>query len=107
KISELLSTGRVEMLEQLRAEIPGGVIAMVRIPGMGPKKAAALFKELGISSLDELKTACEADRVAGLKGFGKKTQEKILAGIDLAAKADERMYWARADEIVQELLAHM
>ena len=107
KIGELLGTGSIEMLEQLRTEIPGGVLAMVRIPGMGPKKAAALFKELGITSLDELKAACEADRVAGLKGFGKKTQEKILAGIDLAAKADERMYWARADEIVQELLAHM
>lgn len=107
KIGELLSTGSIEMLEQLRTEIPGGVLAMVRVPGVGPKKAAALFKELGITSLDELKAVCEADRVAGLKGFGKKTQEKILAGIDLAAKADERMYWARADEIVHELLAHM
>ena len=58
---------------------------MVRIPGMGPKKAATLFKELAISSLDELRTACEANRVEGLKGFGKKTQDKILAGIDLAA----------------------
>lgn len=107
KIGELLGTGSIEMLEQLRTEIPGGVLAMVRVPGVGPKKAAALFNELGITSLDELKAACEADRVAGLKGFGNKTQEKILAGIDLAAKADERMYWARADEIVQELLAHM
>jgi DNA polymerase (family 10) len=107
KIAELLSTGSIEMLEQLRAEIPGGVLAMVRIPGMGPKKAAALFKELGISSLDELKAACEAGRVEGLKGFGKKTQDKILAGIDLAARAHERIYWAHADEIVQQLLAHM
>src|SRR6476620_7323130 len=47
KIGELLSTGEIEMLEQLRAEIPGGVLAMVRIPGMGPKKAAMLRKELG------------------------------------------------------------
>src|SRR5919204_316087 len=78
-----------------------------RIPGMGPKKAAALFKELGITSLDALKAACHADQVAALKGFGKKTQEKILAGIDLAASANERIYWAHADEIVQELLAHM
>ena len=60
---------------------------MVRIPGMGPKKAAALHRELGITSLDALKAACEADRVQALKGFGKKTQEKILAGIDLAARA--------------------
>lgn len=107
KIAELLSTGSIAMLDQLRSEIPGGVLAMVRIPGMGPKKAAALHKELGISSLDELKAACEADRIQGLKGFGKKTQEKILAGIDLAARAEERLYWAHADEIVQELLTHM
>src|SRR5262245_28813458 len=71
KIGELLTTGQIEILEQLRAEIPGGVLAMVRIPGMGPKKAATLFKELGIGSLDELKAACEADRVQALKGFGK------------------------------------
>ena len=107
KIGELLSTGSIEMLDQLRAEIPGGVLAMVRIPGMGPKKAAMLFKELGISSLDELRAACEAGRVESLKGFGKKTQDKILAGIDLAAHAHDRIYWARADEVVQELLVHM
>src|SRR5262245_44521865 len=107
KIEEVLETGSITMLDELRSEIPGGVLAMVRIPGMGPKKAAALFKELGITSLDALKAACQADQVAALKGFGKKTQEKILAGIDLAASAHERMYWAHADEIVQELLAHM
>lgn len=107
KIAELLSTGEIEMLEKLREEIPGGVLAMVRIPGMGPKKAALLRKELGINSLDELKAACEADRVQAVKGFGKKTQEKILAGIDLAARANERMYWSHADEIAEQLLAHM
>src|SRR5688572_23061191 len=107
KIGELLETGSLAMLEELRSAIPGGVLAMVRIPGMGPKKAAALHKELGINSLDALRAACEADQVQALKGFGKKTQEKILAGIDAAAKASLRMYWAHADEIVQQLLAHM
>jgi DNA polymerase (family X) len=107
KIGELLSTGEIEMLEKLREEIPGGVLAMVRIPGMGPKKAALLRKELGINSLDELRAACESDRVQALKGFGKKTQEKILAGIDLAAHAHDRIYWAHADEIAQQLLTHM
>jgi DNA polymerase (family 10) len=107
KIEELLETGSIAMLEQLRSEIPGGVLAMVRIPGMGPKKAAALFKELGITSLDALRAACQADQVSALKRFGKKTQEKILAGIDVAASAHVRMYWAHADEIVQQLLAHM
>lgn len=107
KIEEVLETGSIGMLEQLRSEIPGGVLAMVRIPGMGPKKAAALFKELGITSLDALRAACQADQVSALKGFGKKTQEKILAGIDVAASAHVRIYWAHADEIVQQLLVHM
>jgi DNA polymerase (family 10) len=107
KIGEVLETGAIAMLEELRAAIPGGVLAMVRIPGLGPKKAAALYKELGITSLDTLRAACEADQVQALKGFGKKTQDKILAGIDTAAHADERMYWAHADEIVQDLLVHM
>src|SRR5215212_9557102 len=107
KIEELLETGSIAMLEKLRSEIPGGVLAMVRIPGMGPKKAAALFKELGLTSLDALRAACQADQVSALKGFGKKTQEKILAGIDVAASAHVRMYWAHADEIVQQLLVHM
>jgi DNA polymerase (family 10) len=107
KIGELLETGSIAMLEELRSAIPGGVLAMVRIPGLGPKKAAALHKELGITSLDALRAACQAGKVEAIKGFGKKTQDKILAGIDLAAQAQVRMYWAHADEIVQELLEHM
>jgi DNA polymerase (family X) len=107
KIGEVLETGSIVMLDELRAEIPGGVLAMVRIPGLGPKKAAALYKELGITSLDGLRAACETDQVQALKGFGKKTQDKILAGIDTAAHAEERMYWAHADEIVQDLLVYM
>ncbi|MCC7475261.1 MAG: DNA polymerase/3'-5' exonuclease PolX, partial [Pirellulales bacterium] len=107
KIVELLGTGSIEMLDQLRTEVPGGVLAIMRVPGLGPKKAAALFNELKIASLDDLRAACEAGTIAELKGFGKKTQDKILSGIDLAARAEDRMYWAHADEIVQELLTHM
>jgi DNA polymerase (family X) len=107
KIAELVTSGKLTMLEELRSQVPPGVMALLRIPGLGPKKAAALHKELKINSLDMLRAACEADQVSSLKGFGAKTQEKILAGIDFAAHADERMYWAEADAIAQELLAHM
>jgi DNA polymerase (family X) len=107
KIAELVATGKIKMLEELRAQIPSGVMALLRIPGLGPKKAAALHKELGISSLEMLRAACEADQVSALKGFGAKTQEKILAGIGFAATTTERMYWAEADVIVEQLLAHM
>jgi DNA polymerase (family 10) len=107
KIAEFVATGKIKMLEELRAQIPLGVMALLRIPGLGPKKAAALHKELGISSLEMLRAACEADQVSALKGFGAKTQEKILAGIGFAATTSERMYWAEADVIVQQLLTHM
>jgi DNA polymerase (family 10) len=107
KIAQLVNDRKLAMLEELKAQIPSGVMALLRIPGLGPKKAATLFKELKIESLDMLRAACEADEVSKLKGFGAKTQEKILAGIDFASHADERMYWAEADVIVSELLEHM
>jgi DNA polymerase (family X) len=107
KIGELFKTRKIAMLEELRALVPPGVMALLRIPGLGPKKAAVLHKDLGILNLEMLRAACESDAVSKLKGFGAKTQEKILAGIDFAAKADVRMYWAEADEIVQQLLAYM
>jgi DNA polymerase (family 10) len=107
KIEQLVSTGSMPMLQELRAQIPAGVLTLIRVPGLGPKKAATLYSELKIASLDMLKAACEADQVQALKGFGKKTQDKILAGISIAAQADVRMYWAEADLIVQELLAYM
>jgi DNA polymerase (family X) len=107
KIAGLVTSGKLPMLEELSAAIPAGVLALLRIPGLGPKKAAVLYKDLHITSLDMLREACAADQVQALKGFGKKTQDKILAGIDLAAHAEDRMYWSHADEIVQDLLEYM
>ncbi|MBM4003319.1 MAG: DNA polymerase/3'-5' exonuclease PolX [Planctomycetes bacterium] len=107
KIIALARTGKLEMLEELRSKVPDGVMALLRIPGVGPKKAALLFKELGIKSLDELRTACEQGRVRELKGFGAKTEEGILKGIDVAAQANQRMFWSEADEIAQSLRRHM
>jgi len=107
KIQELVKTRKLSMLEELRALVPPGVVALMRIPGVGPKKAAVLHNDLGILNLEMLRAACESDEVSQLKGFGVKTQEKILAGIDFAAKADVRMMWAEADEIVQQLFTHM
>ncbi len=107
KIAELATSGTLAMLDELRAEVPASVMMLMRVPGMGPKKAATLHKELGVQSLDQLRAACEAGEVQKLKGFGKKTEETILAGIEHAAKAGERVRWADADAIVQRLLAHM
>ncbi len=81
RILEIRETGRCAMLDELRASIPAGLIEMLDIPGLGPKKVKALHAELGVDTIAGLKKACEDGRVAEIKGFGAKTQEKILSGI--------------------------
>lgn len=107
KIGTLLATGSLPLLEELQEQIPAGVLTLARVPGVGPKKAAALHKELGISSLPELRLACEQQRIRGLKGFGAKTEETILKGLSIAEEAAVRVRWADAEQIVDELLDHM
>ncbi len=107
KIATLIATGDLPQLQELRAAVPASALAMMRIPGVGPKKAAALHKELKINDLDMLREACLAHRVRELKGFGEKTEEAILKGLDLAASAGQRMLWATADQYVQAIVAHL
>lgn len=107
KIATLIATGDVPLRKELAEQVPQSVLALLRIPGVGPKKAAVLFKELGISTLDQLKAACEAQRVRELKGFGEKTEQTILAGLEIAGEAEKRFYWAEADQFAQALLAHL
>ncbi|MCA9101466.1 MAG: DNA polymerase/3'-5' exonuclease PolX [Planctomycetales bacterium] len=107
KLTTLVETGELPMLDELRAEVPESLIQLMRVPGLGPKKAAALHKELGIENLHDLRAACENEQVRSLKGFGAKTEATILEGLDLAEAAGERMYWAHADEIVQALREHL
>jgi DNA polymerase (family 10) len=106
KIVTLVTTGSLPMLEELKSKVPDSVLALLRIPGVGPKKAAALHKELGIKTLAELKGACEAGQVARLKGFGAKTQQVILEGIGFAETTTLRLMWAEADHIVADLREH-
>ncbi len=107
KCEVLVHTGELPQLKKLQDEIPASVLNIMRIPGMGPKKTAAVYHELGIATLEDLKQACEEGRIRELKGFGAKTEETILSGISLAAAAGQRIYWAEADEIVAELRAHL
>ncbi len=81
KITELAGTGRLPYYEELKASIPAGLVEMLQIPGVGPKKVKALNDHLGIKTVAELEAACLADKIAGLDGFGEKTQAKILEGI--------------------------
>jgi DNA polymerase (family 10) len=81
KITTLVTTGSLKFLDDLRASIPPGLVRMLRLPGMGPKKVKALHDNLGVDTLEKLQAACESGQVAELKGFGAKTQQRILDGI--------------------------
>jgi len=105
KIMELHATGRLEFLEKLKASIPPGLVEMLRIPGLGPKKIAALEREIGVKSVAELEKACKEGRVAGLAGFGEKTQEKILAGIKNREAYSRRHLWWKANDVAMPILA--
>ena len=107
KIQEFLRTGTISTLEELRALIPSGVRQMMSIPGLGPKKAMALYRELGVSSVDELQHAVEAHQLAGLKGFGVKTEENILTGIRRMRETAERVRVDVALEVAEELLGEL
>jgi DNA polymerase (family 10) len=106
KIVLLTTNGALPMLEKLKAEVPEGVLALLKIPGLGAKKAALLHKELGIKTLADLKAACDAQQVRKLKGFGEKTELAILLGIGFAEAAGLRLLWAEADTMVQQLRLH-
>ncbi len=106
KCKQLVNTGSLKQLDELLEEIPVSVLDMLRIPKLGPKKAAVLFHELGITTLEELQDACEQGRVRELEGFAAKTEQAILDGISIAAAAERRKFWSDADELVSELREH-
>src|SRR5512137_308828 len=107
KIEELFRTGRLELLDRVRAELPAGVGEMLRIPDLGPKKVAALLAALGIGSVTELEAACRDGRVREVKGFGEKTEKKILDGIHRMRTASTRIRLSEALEIGNQLVRHL
>ena len=105
KITELHATGRLEFYEKLKASIPAGLVELLQIPGVGPKKIAALRDQLGIDSIAKLQQACLDGKIAGLAGFGEKSQEKILEGIRNREKYGQRHLWIEAWETAEPILA--
>lgn len=87
KISELVSTGRLGYLEDLRAQFPPGLLELTQLPDVGPKKVATLWRELQVSNIEELERACREGRVRQLRGFGAKSEAKMLEGIALYRRA--------------------
>jgi DNA polymerase (family 10) len=109
-IGELLNKGSLSLLKELEAEFPAGIMDLFHVPGLGPKKIKALYETLHISSLGELEYACRENRLVHLPGFGLRTQEKIIEGIQRVKKYQERHLRSdcegAAQKIVEELLRH-
>lgn len=112
KISELVRTGRMEYYESLKAQYPPGIIELMKVPDLGPRKAAQLWKELQVGDVAALEKACKEQKLRSLKGFGEKSESKILAGIEVyrrAVAAPERRrlgeVLAVADDLLQDVKA--
>ena len=107
KLAEYLRTGTFEALETLRAQIPASVREMISIPTLGPKKALLLYRDLRISSIEELADAIHAGMLKGLKGFGPKTEENILRGIALMQQAGDRVHVNVAMDLAEEVVGEL
>jgi len=105
QIVELVETGKLERLEQLGQEIPLGLVKLVRLDGVGPKKAKKLWEDLDVVSIDDLEAAAQQGRVETLEGFGKKTAERILQSIERYRRQTGRILLSEAEQILEPLLA--
>lgn len=104
KITELVTTGKLAYYEDLKASTPPGLLAMMEIPGVGPKKIKVLYDELGIKSVEELEKACQDGRVAKLKGFGEKTALNICEGINRRRSFASKHLLGDTLQVAQEIL---
>ncbi|MEH7332655.1 DNA polymerase/3'-5' exonuclease PolX [Neobacillus drentensis] len=109
-IDEYIKEGSSSVLKELKEEVPAGLIPLLQLPGLGGKKIAKLYQELGIEDVTSLKEACEAGKVQSLAGFGKKTEEKILSAIANVGSRPERLplaYMLPVAEQIEERLSQM
>ncbi len=111
KILEFRRTGVIARLEELKQEIPEELIALLEVPNLGPKRAKLVFDELGVRSLEDLRNAAEAHRLAGIKGLGPKVEENILTGIHNLQAVSSRMLinqaYDQAAAIIEEMSASL
>lgn len=104
-IESLFEAGEIPALAALAREVPPGLLDVVQVPGVGPKRAATLWRELGVTSLDDLEAAANAGRVAELAGFGEKTQAKALAGVAQVRRHQGRRRLGDVDALVRPVAA--
>lgn len=104
KIDELMRTGRLEAYERLQAQVPAGVVAMMQVPDVGPKRAALFWKELGITSVEALEQAAREGRLRRLPGMGARSEEKVLVGIEALKRRTGRTLLGVAWPLAQAML---
>jgi DNA polymerase (family X) len=107
KVKEYFDTGKINRLEELRAKVPAGVRQMISITTLGPKKAMLLYQDLHIASIEELAEAIHDGRLKGLKGFGEKTEQNILRGIELMQQSGDRVLISLAMDLAEEIVAEL
>lgn len=103
-LNEIISTGNFEELSRLASITPPGVMDMMGIKGIGPKKISVIWKELQIESLGELLYACNENRLADLKGFGKKTQDQVIKAIEFQISSSGKFLFAVAENLAENLM---
>lgn len=107
KIRELQETGKLQALEEMIAKTPPGILEMIQIKGLGPKKIALIWKEMGIESVGELEYACNENRLINYKGFGAKTQQSILDSIEFIRANQHFRLWAAVEEVANALITQL
>ncbi len=107
KIGEFLDTGRLEYLEKLRGEFPRGLLELLEIPGLGPRKARLVFEQLGIGNLAELEAAAKEQRLRDVPGLGEKTEENLLRELARLQLRSTRHQLGTALEMAEELLERL
>jgi DNA polymerase (family 10) len=107
KLAELAETGELTYHQKLRAQVPDGLLEMLRVPGVGPRTVKLLHETLGIESLDELRAAAAEGHLRGVKGLSERTEENILAGIARLERTDGRLLLHEADALVGGLVERL
>ena len=107
KIKEIIETDSLEYLEDLRDDLPSGLVDVMKVPDIGPKSAKKLHDELGIEDLDSLRKEAERENIQEIKGFGKKTEEKIIKGIEMLEEISGRHLLNEVIPISEDLIDHL
>src|SRR6266705_4482110 len=107
KIAEIVGTGALKLHRQLAAKLPAGLLDLLRIPGLGPKRVKLLYKKLKVKSASDLSKALDQGKIQKLKGLGPKIEEKMRAGLGQAQVTERRMLLNEAETQANAIVAHV